>query len=142
MIVIVSFIADTVLLVVFPSYSTRDFVFILAFLLPWRVIRVVDSKFTTLNQSISFHESIKLFKLLLHIVKMAIYWLLKKILIVDDTITLIRSVIRFDFWCLKPLSAIFQLYHVIRYRTDNQMTQKRTTTMVHKSIQNYKLNNT
>jgi len=44
MIVTVSFVADTVLLIVFPSYSTRDFVFILAFLLPWRVIRVVDSK--------------------------------------------------------------------------------------------------
>lgn len=56
MIVIVSFITDTVLLVVFPSYSTRDFVFILAFLLPWRVIRVVDS----LVVAVKDHEHFRL----------------------------------------------------------------------------------
>jgi hypothetical protein len=54
---------------VFPSYSTRDFVFILAFLLPWRVIRVVDSKCLQLEP----------IKLLLPIWKIAIYWLIKNI---------------------------------------------------------------
>lgn len=56
LVVIISFIADTVLLVTFPSYSTRDFVFILAFLLPWRVIRVVDS----LVVAVKDHEHFRL----------------------------------------------------------------------------------
>ena len=45
-IVLASFFGDIILLMYVPHYSTRDFVFILAFLLPWRVIRVVDSKYS------------------------------------------------------------------------------------------------
>ncbi|XP_071182173.1 uncharacterized protein [Mytilus edulis] len=55
-VVTISFVADTVLLVAFPTYSTRDFVFILAFLLPWRVIRVVDS----LVVAVKDHEHFRL----------------------------------------------------------------------------------
>ncbi|XP_078331095.1 uncharacterized protein LOC111109086 isoform X2 [Crassostrea virginica] len=55
-IVITSFVADIVLLLVLPDYNTRDFVFILAFLLPWRVIRVVDS----LVVAVKDHEHFRL----------------------------------------------------------------------------------
>ncbi|KAJ8299097.1 hypothetical protein KUTeg_023157 [Tegillarca granosa] len=55
-IVIVSFVVDTTLLIVLPTYNTRDFVFILAFLLPWRVIRVVDS----LVVAVKDHEHFRL----------------------------------------------------------------------------------
>ncbi|XP_048731171.1 uncharacterized protein LOC125648241 isoform X2 [Ostrea edulis] len=55
-IVIVSFVADLILLVTLPDYNTRDFVFILAFLLPWRVIRVVDS----LVVAVKDHEHFRL----------------------------------------------------------------------------------
>ncbi|XP_061166946.1 uncharacterized protein LOC133175833 [Saccostrea echinata] len=54
--VIVSFVADIILLVALPDYNTRDFVFILAFLLPWRVIRVVDS----LVVAVKDHEHFRL----------------------------------------------------------------------------------
>lgn len=52
-IVITSFVADLCLLLLLPDYNTRDFVFILAFLLPWRVIRVVDSTCSNSNNQIS-----------------------------------------------------------------------------------------
>ncbi|KAK3103025.1 hypothetical protein FSP39_015846, partial [Pinctada imbricata] len=55
-IVVTSFIADAVLVVIISDYNTRDFVFILAFLLPWRVIRVVDS----LVVAVKDHEHFRL----------------------------------------------------------------------------------
>ncbi|XP_021353072.1 uncharacterized protein LOC110450124 isoform X2 [Mizuhopecten yessoensis] len=55
-IVITSFIVDTCLMVYLPMYDTRDFVFILAFLLPWRVIRVVNS----LVVAVKDHEHFRL----------------------------------------------------------------------------------
>lgn len=55
-IVITSFVADLCLLLLLPDYNTRDFVFILAFLLPWRVIRVVDS----LVVAVKDHEHFRL----------------------------------------------------------------------------------
>ncbi|XP_033753208.1 uncharacterized protein LOC117336706 [Pecten maximus] len=55
-IVITSFIVDSCLMVYLPMYDTRDFVFILAFLLPWRVIRVVNS----LVVAVKDHEHFRL----------------------------------------------------------------------------------
>lgn len=43
-ILIVSFIVDLIFVNGLPRYKIEEFVFILAFLLPWRVIRVVNSK--------------------------------------------------------------------------------------------------
>ena len=39
-----SFLTDFGFIVFMPDIDTKDFVFILAILLPWRVIRVVNSK--------------------------------------------------------------------------------------------------
>ncbi|XP_069131680.1 uncharacterized protein [Argopecten irradians] len=55
-IVVTSFIVDSCLMVYLPMYDTRDFVFILAFLLPWRVIRVVNS----LVVAVKDHEHFRL----------------------------------------------------------------------------------
>ncbi|XP_046561370.1 uncharacterized protein LOC124270375 [Haliotis rubra] len=55
-IVIVSFVVDLVFLNRLPNYKIQDFVFILAFLLPWRVIRVVNS----LVVAVKDHEHFRL----------------------------------------------------------------------------------
>ncbi|KAH9505066.1 hypothetical protein Btru_061612 [Bulinus truncatus] len=47
-IVLISFVVDLVCMQIMPRYKIQDFVFILAFLLPWRVIRVVNMFPTTL----------------------------------------------------------------------------------------------
>ena len=44
-----SFLVDFCFIVFMPDIDTKDFVFILAILLPWRVIRVVNSKYRTEN---------------------------------------------------------------------------------------------
>ena len=46
-IVVMSFLVDFCFIVFLPDIDTKDFVFILAILLPWRVIRVVNSKYTS-----------------------------------------------------------------------------------------------
>ncbi|XP_070198976.1 uncharacterized protein [Littorina saxatilis] len=52
----VSFVADLVFLEILPRFKIQDFVFILAFLLPWRVIRVVNS----LVVAVQTHEHFRL----------------------------------------------------------------------------------
>ena len=44
-VVVMSFLMDFSFLVFLHDIDTKDFVFILAILLPWRVIRVVNSKY-------------------------------------------------------------------------------------------------
>ena len=44
-IVLASFIVDLVLLEGLQQFTVQEFVLILAFLVPWRIIRVVNSKF-------------------------------------------------------------------------------------------------
>ncbi|XP_076449988.1 uncharacterized protein LOC143286331 [Babylonia areolata] len=55
-IVVVSFIVDVVFMQILPRFKIQDFVFILAFLLPWRVIRVVNS----LVVAVQDHEHFRL----------------------------------------------------------------------------------
>nr|KAG5685551.1 hypothetical protein BaRGS_001974 [Batillaria attramentaria] len=55
-IVVVSFVVDVVFMQILPRFKIQDFVFILAFLLPWRVIRVVDS----LVVAVQDHEHFRL----------------------------------------------------------------------------------
>jgi len=44
-VVIISFVVDVVFLKGLQDFATEDALFILSFLLPWRVIRVVNSTF-------------------------------------------------------------------------------------------------
>ncbi|KAK6191871.1 hypothetical protein SNE40_003451 [Patella caerulea] len=55
-IVLISFLVDLVFLNRLPNYEIQDFVFILAFLLPWRVMRVVNS----LVVAVKDHEHFRL----------------------------------------------------------------------------------
>ncbi|KAL8614170.1 hypothetical protein ACOMHN_026387 [Nucella lapillus] len=55
-IVMVSFLVDIVFMQILPRFKIQDFVFILAFLLPWRVIRVVNS----LVVAVQDHEHFRL----------------------------------------------------------------------------------
>ncbi|KAH3888162.1 uncharacterized protein LOC127845958 [Dreissena polymorpha] len=55
-VVLISFLLDFSFLMFLPNIDTKDFVFILAILLPWRVIRVVDS----LIVSVKDHEHFRL----------------------------------------------------------------------------------
>ncbi|KAL8579151.1 hypothetical protein ACOMHN_010735 [Nucella lapillus] len=55
-ILVVSFVVDVVFMQILPRFKIQDFVFILAFLLPWRVIRVVNS----LVVAVQDHEHFRL----------------------------------------------------------------------------------
>lgn len=55
-VVVMSFLMDFSFLLFLPDIATKDFLFILAFLLPWRVIRVVNS----LVVSVKDHEHFRL----------------------------------------------------------------------------------
>ncbi|ESO95437.1 hypothetical protein LOTGIDRAFT_160585 [Lottia gigantea] len=55
-IVLISFLVDLIFLNRLPNYEIQDFVFILAFLLPWRVMRVVNS----LVVAVKDHEHFRL----------------------------------------------------------------------------------
>lgn len=53
LIILASFIVDLVFLKGLADFAIDDSIFILAFLLPWRVIRVVNSKLPPLTTAIT-----------------------------------------------------------------------------------------
>ena len=54
-VILASFVVDIIFMKGLAVYTIHEFVYILAFMLPWRVIRVTNSKYVYSNTKFTYH---------------------------------------------------------------------------------------